>query len=47
MSQNSLVLYAYNNTYLKEQGVPELREIWIRLHCGDQPKLKGTGKLVV
>ncbi len=46
MSQNSLVLYALNNTYLKEQGVTELREIWIRLHYGDQPKPKGTGKLV-
>jgi hypothetical protein len=42
MSQNSLVLYALNNTYLKEQGVPELREIWIRLHYGDKPK--STGK---
>ena len=47
MSQNSLVLYALNNAYLKEQGVPELKEIWIRLHYGDQPKPKGTGKLAV
>jgi RNA-directed DNA polymerase len=46
MSQNSLVRFALNNRYLKEQGVPELREIWIRLHYGDQPKPKGTGKLV-
>jgi RNA-directed DNA polymerase len=46
MSQNSLVCFALNNRYLKEQGVPELREIWIRLHYGDQPKPKGTGKLV-
>ena len=46
MSQNSLVRFALNNAYLKEQGVPELREIWIRLHYGDQPKPKGTGKLV-
>ena len=46
MSQNSLVRYALNNAYLKEQGVPELREIWIRLHYGDQPKPKGTGKLI-
>ena len=27
--------------YLKEQGVPELREIWIRLHYGDKPKFAG------
>ena len=47
MSQNSLVRFALNNAYLKEQGVPELREIWIRLHYGDQPKPKGTGKLAV
>ena len=47
MSQNSLVCFALNNAYLKEQGVPELREIWIRLHYGDQPKPKGTGKLAV
>ena len=45
MSQNSLVRFALNNRYLKERGVPELRDIWIRLHYGDQPKPKGTGKL--
>jgi hypothetical protein len=36
MSQNSLVRFALNNRYLKEQGVPELRDIWIRLHAGDK-----------
>ena len=41
-----LVRYALNNACLKEKGVPELREIWIRLHYGDQPKPKGTGQLV-
>ncbi len=41
---NSLVRFALNNRFLTEKGVPELREIWIRLHCGDQPKPKGTGK---
>ena len=46
MSQNSLVRFALNNACLKEKGVPELREIRIRLHYGDQPKPKGTGKLV-
>ena len=42
MSQNSLVRFALNNRYLKEQGVPELREIWIRLHYGDKPKPAGA-----
>lgn len=46
MSQNSLVRFALNNAYLKEKGVPELREIWIRLHYGDSPKSKGKSKLV-
>ena len=32
ISQNSLVRFALNNAYMKEQGVPELRDIWIRLH---------------
>ena len=40
MSQNSLVRFALNNAYLKEQGVPELREIWIRLHYGGLPKTR-------
>jgi len=47
MSQNSLVRFALNNRYLKAQGVPELRDTWIRLHYGDQPKPKGTGKLAI
>ena len=46
MSQHSLVCFALNNAYLKKQGVPELREIWIRLHYGDAPKSKGKSKLV-
>jgi RNA-directed DNA polymerase len=46
MSQNSLVRFALNNRYLKEQGLPELRDIWIRLHYGDRPKSKGKSKLV-
>ncbi len=43
MSQNSLVRYALNNRYLKAQGVPELRDIWIRLHYGDKPEPQGKG----
>ena len=46
MSQISLVRFALKNAYLKEQGVPELRDIWIRLHYGDEPKSKGKSKLV-
>ena len=46
MSQNSLVRFSLNNAYLKEQGVPELRDTWIRLHYGDEPKSKGKSKLV-
>ena len=68
LPRGCLVRFALNNAYLKEQGVPELRDcpaaivaskeakpigsadkggnIWIRLHYGDQPKPKGTGKLV-
>ena len=46
MSQNSLVRFSLNNAYLKEQRVPELRDTWIRLHYGDEPKSKGKSKLV-
>ena len=46
MSQKSLVRFALKNAYLKEQGVPELRDTWIRLHYGDEPKSKGKSKLV-
>jgi hypothetical protein len=41
------VRLALNNQYLKAQGVPVLRDIWIRLHYGDQPKSKGTSKRIV
>ena len=46
MSQNSLVRFALNNACLKGKGGPELREIRIRLHYGEQPNPNGTGKLV-
>ena len=35
MSANSIVHRALNNQWLKEQGVPEMRDIWIKLHYGD------------
>jgi len=38
MSANSIVQRALNNRWLKEQGVPELRSIWIKLHHGTATK---------
>ena len=38
MSQNSLVRLALNNTYLANQGVPSMRELWVRFKYGDQAK---------
>jgi hypothetical protein len=35
MSANSLVHRALNNQWLTEQGVPIMRDIWIKLHYGD------------
>jgi len=34
MSQNEIVRHALNNRWLKEQGVPDLRAIWMVLHYG-------------
>jgi retron-type reverse transcriptase len=34
MSQNEIVRYALNNRWLEEQGVPDVRAIWIVLHYG-------------
>ena len=36
MSQNSLVRAALNNRWLEDQGVPNMRTIWIALHYPDQ-----------
>jgi RNA-directed DNA polymerase len=38
MSHNSIVQQALSNQRLKEQGVPELRSIWIKLHYGKAVK---------
>ena len=43
MSGNSLVQRALNNRWLKEQGVPELRSIWIGLHYGAASKPAAVG----
>jgi hypothetical protein len=43
MSSKSLVQRALNNRWLKEQGVPELRPIWIELHYGAGSKPAAVG----
>jgi len=39
MSQNSLVRFALNDTYLKEQGVPSLRDLWVVFKYADKAQL--------
>ena len=39
MSQNEIVRYALNNRWLEEQGVPDLRAIWIVLHHGPKARV--------
>ena len=39
MSQNEIVRYALNNRWLEEQGVPDLRAIWIVLHHGPKTRV--------
>ncbi len=34
MSQNEIVRHALNNCWLEEQGVPDMRAVWIALHYG-------------
>lgn len=38
MSRNKIVHQCLNNRWLKEQKVPEMREIWIKLHYGDKSR---------
>lgn len=38
MSRNKIVHQCLNNRWLKEQGVPEMRDIWIKLHYGDKSR---------
>jgi len=42
MSQNSLVRAALNNRWLEEQGVPNMRTIWIALHYPEQRSVQGV-----
>ena len=39
MSQNEIVRFALNNRWLEEQGVPDMRAIWIVLHYGPQARV--------
>ena len=39
MSQNEIVRFALNNRWLEEQGVPDLRAIWIVLHYGPKARV--------
>ena len=39
MSQMSLVRHALNNRWLEEQGVPDVRAIWIKLHYGPDARV--------
>jgi len=40
ISANSIVQRALNNRWLKEQGVPELKSIWLKLHHRDKARPK-------
>jgi RNA-directed DNA polymerase len=39
MSSNSIVQRALTNRWLEEQGVPNLRTIWIKLHYGPKARI--------
>jgi hypothetical protein len=39
MSQMSLVRQALNNRWLEEQGVPDMRAVWIKLHYGPRARV--------
>ena len=39
MSQNEIVRFALNNRWLEEQGVTDLRAIWIVLHYGPKARV--------
>jgi RNA-directed DNA polymerase len=39
MSSNSLVQIALNNDYLKQKGVPSMRDLWVRFKYGDKAKV--------
>jgi hypothetical protein len=39
VSQNEIVRFALNNRWLEEQGVPDMRAIWMVLHYGPDARV--------
>ena len=39
MSQNEIVRHALNNRWLEEQGVPDMRAMWIVLYYGPKARV--------
>ncbi len=39
MSSNRIVQQAMNNQWLEEQGVPDIRTVWIKLHYGPDARV--------
>ena len=39
MSSNRIVQQALNNRWLEEQGVPDMRTLWIKLHYGPKARV--------
>jgi retron-type reverse transcriptase len=39
MSQNEIVRFALNNRWIEEQGVPDMRAVWIVLHYGPDARV--------
>jgi AAA+ ATPase superfamily predicted ATPase len=39
MSQNEIVRFALNNRWLEEQGVPNMRAVWMVLHYGPDARV--------
>jgi RNA-directed DNA polymerase len=39
MSANSIVQRALNNRWLHEQGLPDMRTLWIALHYGPEARV--------
>ena len=39
MSSNRIVQQALSNRWLEEQGVPDMRTLWIRLHYGPKARV--------
>jgi hypothetical protein len=44
MSQNELVRYALNNRWLEEQGVPDMRAMWITSNYGPNKSFVASAK---